>query len=457
MKKWIFLFLAVGLLAGGWWVTRTFVRYTPSWDMPTFGKITRGDIRVPITAAGLIEPYQRIEIKSKASGEVVEIRVKEGDRAHVSDVLVELNQDDELRSVERSEAALTRSGAQLRQAKVGLEKAKHTVLTAGARVRELEANGRVTAFDLKKVHELKDKSEQEVVTAESRNDINEAQLAAARANLLSAEQSVLEQEQTVEIAAAAVEEAKRNLGDAKERLQETTIRSPADAIVTDVNLTPGQLVQSGESSFTGGTKVLELADISRYMVIARVDEADFGRVMAVSPVDALPNIEQLRTSAAADAAALERRAGTVKLVVDAFPEETFSGKIVRVEPQGKLNVGAAVIQFDVHVEIDDARRYMLPLGTQAQVEFTVESVTGAVLVPAESVKSFQGERGVWVKTSEPSGANSEYGKRFVPCRFGITDGTNTQVIEAMDGFELKPEADVFLKLPRDRKQEEDED
>lgn len=455
MKKWIFLFLAIGLVVAGWWLTRTYARFTPSWDKPTFGKVIRGDIRVPITAAGLIEPYQRIEIKSKASGEVIEIRVKEGDNAKTGDVLVVLNQDDERRSVERSEAALSRSEAQLEQAKVGLAKAKAAVITAEAHVKELEANGRMTAFDVKKIHELKDKSEQEIVTAESRNDINEAQLMAARANLESAKQTVLESQHTVEIASAAVEEAKRNLGDAKERLEETTIRSPADAIITDVNLTPGQLVQSGESSFTGGTKVLELADISKYMVIARVDEADFGRVMAVSPIDALPDIEQLRKSATEDAAGIEKRGGMVKLVVDAFPDQSFTGKIVRVEPQGKLNVGAAVIQYDVHVEITDERRYMLPLGTQAQVEFTVESVINAILAPAEAVKSFQGERGVWVKLADPSGANTEYVKKFVQCRFGITDGTNTQVIEALGGYDLKPDTDLFIKLPRDRKEEED--
>ena len=144
---------------------------------------------------------------------------------------------------------------------------------------------------------------------------------------------------------------------------------------------------------------------------------------------------------------MEARSGQVRITVDAFPEEEFEGRIERVEPQGKLNAGSSIIQFDVHVEITDAKRHMLPLGAQAQVEFTVESAADAWLVPAEAVKTFEDKRGVWVKA--PPAAGEQFGKRFVQCRFGITDGEHTQVVSVVGEAELQEGTEVYTKLPQE--------
>ena len=110
-------------------------------------------------------------------------------------------------------------------------------------------------------------------------------------------------------------------------------------------------------------------------------------------------------------------------------------------------MGSSIIQFDVHVEITDERRHMLPLGAQAQVEFTVESAVGALLVPAEAVKTFEDQRGVYLKVPPEPGSGEPFGKKFLPCRFGISDGEHTQVIEVLAGGELKDGTEVYTKLP----------
>ena len=55
MKKWFILVLVVAAICVLWYYLRTYVRYEPEWDKAKFGEITRGDIRVPITASGLID------------------------------------------------------------------------------------------------------------------------------------------------------------------------------------------------------------------------------------------------------------------------------------------------------------------------------------------------------------------------------------------------------------------
>jgi len=450
MRKWIFVSAVVAAIGTCWYLMRTYWRIAPPGSEPKFGRVQRGDIRVPVTAPGIIEPYQRIEIKSKASGEVMEIRVKEGDRVHAGDVLVVLKRDDEERNVARAQAGLDQAQAALENARVAVAIAQANIESARARVDELEAQAESARFDKEKTELLyergSDVSDQELVDVRSRYRVILAQLRAARAAVTVAENRLLEAKQNVLMREAALREATKTLEDAQQRLDETTIRSRHEAIVTDVKVREGMLVQSGTTTLGGGTPVMTLADLSQLKVVARVDEADYGKVVNIAPPEALPQIEALRKAVQRDTSNDAPRTGVVKITVDAFPEDEFVGVIERVEPQGQLNQGVAIIQFDVHVRITDEKRYKLPLGAQAQVEFTVQKVEDALLVPAEAVKSFGNQRGVWIKTDQDGGPGT-YGKKFIPCRFGISDGALTQVVEPLGGYALEVGQLVYTKLP----------
>lgn len=449
MRKWVLLFVGVGGIVGLWAYART-LRYPLPWNQPKWGAVDRGDIRVPITAAGLIEPNERIEIKSKASGEVIRVPVREGDRVTAGDVLLELDPDDEQRNVDRAQAAADRVEALLAQARVQLEQSRVNVEIARARVDELEAQGEALRVDLENELDLRERgatSKLSIINAQSRFDVNRAQLAAARLNIRSAENDVLTAEAQVRNQEANLREATKALEDARERLSETIIRSPVDAIVTDVKTSVGALVQSGVGNLMGGTTLMTLADLSRLKVVARVDEADYGAVTDIAPIEALPQIEGMRAAARADADKLARRTGKVLVTVDAFRDQEFEGVISRVEPQGRQNVGATIIQFNVHIDVTDPKRDLLPLGTQAQVEFTVQSAEGVLRVPADAVKVWQQDKGVWLKLAPASGARELYGKRFVPCRFGVTDGEFIEVVAVLGSHALKEGDEVYTKLP----------
>jgi HlyD family secretion protein len=456
MKKWLILLAVVLVIGFVWYWLRTYYRYVPEWDQAKFGRVTRGDIRVPITASGLIDANQRINIKSEASGQVLSIQVVEGDSVKKDDVLVLLKKDDEERRLAQAIAALDRAKATLTKAEVAVEQAKENIISSEAALDEINGRGEIIDIDLKWAEDTKEiggTSEKELSTLRAQARINAAQVTSAKASLQVAKNSLIDAQQNVVIQQAAVQEATKSKEDAEERLSETTIVAPQDAIVTEVYVAEGDLVQSATQSFTGGTPVMMLADISKLKVVARVDEADIGRVLKISPDDALPEIKGLREAMRQDQEAIENRSGVVRLTVDAFPDETFEGRIERVEPQGKLNTGSAIIQFDVHVEVTDPRRDTLPLGTQAQVEFTVESVTDTLLVPAEAVMTFEDQRGVWIKTPPPNGSLDPFGKKFVPYRLGITDGAHTQLIAPISGEPLEEGQEILTKLPKERDRE----
>jgi HlyD family secretion protein len=445
MKKWAFVFISLGLLVGGWWAIRTFVRVTPPGDEPKLEKIVRGDIRVPITAAGLIEPYERIEIKPEASGEVLKVNVVEGMRVKPGDKLVVIKEDDETRNVEKAEANVKRSEALLEQAKIAVQRAASNVQVADARVDELKANGHRLDIDIDRLEHMEARTVYEQEVLKTNLDMNKAQIAAAEAQAVIARQNQEDATAAVRVQEATLSDAQATERDARTRLSRTTVTSKRDAVITEVKVKEGNIVQSGSASFTGGSILLTMADVSKLKVITRVDEADYGRVAAVSPIDVLPDINNLREIMTKDKDP-EKRSGKVQVTVDAFPDRTFAGVIVRVEPQGKLNVGASLIQFDVHVEITDENRDILPLGTQAQVEFTVENIKDVLVVPADAVKQFQNEKGVYIK----GGAARDAKPRFIKCRFGITDGASTHLIGALsesDNSLLKEGVEVYTKLP----------
>jgi multidrug efflux pump subunit AcrA (membrane-fusion protein) len=457
MKKWAILLFCVGLVVVGWYVARQ-QTFTPPWALPKYGEISRGDIRVPITASGLIHANQVIEVKPEASGEVTDVPVVEGRYVQKGDTLVVMDPDDEQRMLDRAMADYDRAVAMLTQATVAVDRAQNNIESAKTRLKELEASEDIAKYDLDKL-ELWEKegrrdmyNPQQLHDARARYRMTLAQIESARIAVRAAELAKQDSEAAVKSQEATVTSARKNLEDAEERLRETTVLAPQEAIVTQVFVKPGMLVQSGTQSLTGGTPLMTLADVSKKKVIARLQEADYGRVLDISPLDALPEMPKLREAAEQDAERIESRSGIVRITVDAFPDDYFEGQIGRVEPQGKLASGSSVIQFDVHVEIIDPMRHKLPLGAQAQVEFTVESAIDVLRVPAEAVKTLEDQRGVYVKVDPPAG--EAFGKEFVPCRFGITDGEYTEVLEVLGTEELKAGMTVYTKLPQDIRDEE---
>lgn len=449
MKKWIILTLVIGVVCVAWWKLRQ-MRFIPPWQQPKIVAITRGDIRVPITAMGLIQPAATIEIKSKASGEVMEVRVQPGDFVKANDILVVLERDDEERNRDRAKDDLTLAEAARDSAEIQVDDAKQAVVIAEANLDRMVAQNPVVEMEWRIAERDRESgrySELDYARRKSARDTNLADQRRLKAMLRQARNGVDLAKLNVEQRKATVRKAGITLKDAEKRLRETEIRATIDAMVTDVRVQRGEKVQSATTSFSVGTPLVVLADVSKLKVVALVDEADIGRIQAIAPLTALP---QMSPDARAERAAeeLKKRSGKVTLMVDAFPdpEAKLEGVIERVEPQGRSNPSAAVIQFRVHVEITDARRDQLPLGAQAQVEFTVESATNVLTVPAEAIKSFEDQNGVW-RVVPPKPGERVKGKKFIPCQIGLTDGERTELIRALDGSELKEGMKVYTKLP----------
>ena len=185
------------------------------------------DIRVFVEAAGAVEPLRTVELKSKASGEILAINAENGDRVERSTLLVRIDKRIPTNNLAQAEAAL--KAAESRQSIAQLQMQRAEMLVADNTITDSEFEE--AALSLSEA---------------------EAQLVSARVD---------------------VENARIALGD-------TDVLAPIDGTIIERNVESGQVISSPTQDVGGGTLLLRMADLRRVLVRTRVDETDIGKISA---------------------------------------------------------------------------------------------------------------------------------------------------------------------------------
>ena len=199
-----------------------------------------GDLSITAEATGSIEPIRTVEVKSKASGEILRLYVDVGDRVDAGDLLAEVDPRDVRNGYNQAQADL-----QVAEARMGIAEAQLN------RANELIEAGVITAEE----HEAK--------------------------NLEYAN------------AQAALTRATTNLELAELRLSDVTIRAPSAGTILTKSVEVGGVIQSASGNVSGGTVLMLMADLNEMQVRTLVDETDMGEIRAGMPanvdVEAFPN------------------------------------------------------------------------------------------------------------------------------------------------------------------------
>ena len=202
--------------------------------------VERRSITVSVRAAGTVQPDTLVEVKSKASGEILEIRVETGQSVRRGDLLVRVDQRTARNAVSQSEAQLEVARARLANAE-----------TQKRRSDELFKSQSIT--------------EQELETAT-------LGVANAKAEVINAQ--------------VAVENARI-------RMEDTDVNAPISGTIISKTVERGQVISSPTSDVGGGTVLLKMADLDLVQVRTLVDETDIGKVRqglrSTVTVDAYPN------------------------------------------------------------------------------------------------------------------------------------------------------------------------
>jgi len=466
-KKLIILGVIVVLLVGGMAVVKNTNLLTMSnvWLDGQKEEVKRGTLVIPVTATGTIEPAQLIQIKSKASGVVTDIPVIEGQMVKKGDILVVLDPVDEKRNVEARQADLDRTKSALQKTKIALDKQKADLplqtQRAEARLQDAEAKLANAKFSWNRVKNIgeQNSSPQELITAETTYKTAQAARDSARIDLEQAKNDevvLLESAQEdVAAAKAATDAAEKALEDAKQRLKETVVRARSDGMVYKIQVRQGETIQSGMSSFAGGTPLMILADVSSMFVIAQIDEADIGAIREIAPRYARPGETQKLDEAdyvkraEEIIAAAENDKTTdgkekllvgrpVEVTVDAYRSQEFKGVIERILPEPERANNA--IAFDVRIRLlgDDLQKLM---GLQADLWFKTKELKDVVLVKNESLSS-EG-RDCFVYVPFRNSPRDRWDEKKIPVKIGATDGTFTEIVSGIEAGK-----EVWVKRPR---------
>ncbi|MEW6753433.1 MAG: efflux RND transporter periplasmic adaptor subunit [Candidatus Latescibacterota bacterium] len=126
-------------------------------------------------------------------------------------------------------------------------------------------------------------------------------------------------------------ETKVNLGVAGEtsttgELGEVRVLAPIAGVVIHREVEIGEVVASGLSAFSGGTLLFEIGDPSQMIVRGDIAEIDVAKLAVGQAVD---------------------------IVVDAYPDTTYHGRVRWIAPVGQRKQGSTIVTFDVEIQVLD--------------------------------------------------------------------------------------------------------
>jgi HlyD family secretion protein len=175
----------------------------------------------------------------------------------------------------------------------------------------------------------------------------------AQSELENSETDVLLRRAQAREARARVAQAKAAVERAMANLDFTRITSPVDGVIVSRKVDVGQTVAA---SFQTPTLFSIARDLARMQINASVDEADIGRVAEGQEVD---------------------------FSVDAFPGESFSGKVVQVRIAPETTDNVVTYTVVIHVGNSDLR---LKPGMTANVSIKISALRGVLRIPSAALR-----------------------------------------------------------------------
>lgn len=341
--------LIVGVLLGAaFWLQSKSAMASVAATAVRAEKVSRGDLTELVQSPGEVQPREKVSISAKIAARIIAIPIKEGDSVEKDAVLVKLDATD-------LEANLRSAQARFDGQKVGIEVAAARVEGQRSQLAGLKATLTDAEKDLERQRGLlasHDVSQSVVDSAERR-------VMETRASYDSAVHSLKADESNLIVLKHNLDAAEAEIARAKEDLSYTTISSPLKGVVTVVNAKVGELVMTGTMN-NAGTVIMEVADLSQMLVVAKVDETD------------VANVEVGQS---------------VRVHVQAYPGRIFKGKVISValaRTTDRTANASDAKTFKVEVLLDTAGQRIFS-GLTADAEVETRKHQNVIKVPSQAV------------------------------------------------------------------------
>jgi len=379
--RWLLLIgIVAGIAYGASGPARTYLQQR-SVPKYRFAAVNFGPLETFVTATGEVKPVLQVSVGAFASGPVSELNADFNDRVTAGDVLAKIDPRIIQATVQSDEANLANRKAEVERIRVLLEQASREL----DRSRQLQKQG-------------------------------DGYISAAE--LDSSVYSKLSLAAQVKIAEAAVQQSEAALENSRANLAYTKIVAPVSGIIIDRKIDLGQTLAA---QFQTPELFVIAPDMDKRMhIYASVDEADIGLVRKSQEND-----------------------GAVSFVVDAYPDQIFSGKIEQIRFRSS-NV-QNVVTYPVIVTAENADLKLMP-GMTANLVFASEQVSESLLVPNSALRFFPEKK--WVRADDQhllgNSDSSQSDKSAIPSTasntqkvLGINPTRRQRHVWILNGLQLK--------------------
>jgi HlyD family secretion protein len=290
-------------------------------------KVNRRNITETVVANGKIYPVLQVHISPEVSGEIIELTVKQGQKVKKGQLLLKINPD--------------LYTAALNQAKANYESSVSAKVTSEAALEKADA-------DYKRNKDLY-----------ARKLISESDYVGFK---VAQEQAVAQLESAVDQVAVA----KANVDSAQDSLNKTTIVSPLDGTITELNSQLGERVLGTVQN--AGTDIMIISDLTA--MEARVDVGEMDVVLI-------------------------KLGQKARLDVDSYKDQKFTGTVTEIgnsseglnavssESTSSSSSGQTATQFQVRIRINEDEYFRPGMSVTANIE--TRTRTNALTVPIASV------------------------------------------------------------------------
>jgi len=211
-------------------------------------------------------------------------------------------------------------------------------------------------------------NESNINTAQSSFDTAQNAVATAEGNLKSAQNKLAQikappREEDVALYQAQLDQAEASLTRAEKQLAKASLISPCEGVITDITKKEGETVNATEF-------IVSIICKGKFQIEVDIPEADIEKV----------SLQDL-----------------AEISLDAFPEEVFSGKAVKINPAETIIQG--VVYYKVTVGFDEADE-RIKSGMTTDVDIITEIRENAIHIPQRAVLTKNGKKIVRVLNSE---------------------------------------------------------
>ena len=327
-------------------------------------------LELSIEASGVIEAISSVEIKSKASGEILFLGAEVGDFINKGFVLGQIDQRTPTNILDQSKSDLDAAKVRLLNAESQYERGQ-----------ELHNNASISDKDFEDIQE----------------------------NLAQAKSTLVRTEVTYE--------------NAKIALDDTVVRSPINGTIISRPVEVGQVISSPTSAVGGGTILMTMADLSKVRVRALVDEIDVGKISIGQSVSI--KVAAYRDKEFFGVVAKIEPLARIEQNVTTFP--------VLIDINNDDNLLLLGMNTDVVIEILNKEVSMSVPSMTLRTRKDIYSAASIVDIPVETVDKFlekkvQGENFNKFIVIKDSGS----GPSLAWVQIGLSDLSNVQILNGLE-------------------------